>query len=283
VKQQFIKVVSSVLTISAVIFGFIYLRQLYAEIASETVTYRPTLVVLSVVFFCAFYMVLSFHWRRVCKKIDIDQESQWLTFFASQPYKYLPTSLFTFSFRAKYAKDLGMSLKDSSKAQLVENINMLSTGAGIGLVSYLLYSDLYYTLIFLLVLAAGFIYFLPSSFELKLRSKKVQIIKREWLINMSLTSIAWIVAGLSFMSLSAGLGVNLTVFEAVSASSLAYTLGIIAFFAPGGIGVREWIFALFNIASVTVLAWRILTFLADMLLGFIGIAFVHKKRQKLER
>lgn len=278
-KRHIFKLVSGLLTVGALVFGFRYFTRLVNEIDLSSLQVDHRLIVASAVLFIAFYALLSLHWNRICRRIGGKEQKQQLSFLASQPYKYLPTSLFTFSFRAKYAKRLGMSVKQSSLAQLIENFNMLSTGLLVGAVFYLLNTGLYLILgsVFILVVAGAVL--IPSKISVGLKSKRITIIKKEQLADMAVAAAAWLVSGISFYVLAHGMTMEIGLHEALSANALAYVLGIFAFFAPGGIGVREWVFALFGIPNVPIVAWRILTFTADMVLGFSGVIAVYRNRK----
>lgn len=280
-KQNIFKFFSVLLTIGAIYFGFRYLGDIYSEIKGQDIETDFVFIVLSVLFFFLFYSLLSIHWNRVSKTFNHNSNKQYLAFYASQPYKYLPTSLFTFSFRAKYSKDLGMSVKKSSLAQLLENINMLSSGMVVGAMFYLSYVGYYFASAIIVILALVGYHLLPRSIEFSIKSKTLKINKKNELFNLLLTTLAWVASGISFYLLSMGLGVSTGIVEALSANALAYTLGIVAFFAPGGIGIREWVFSLFSISSAVVLGWRIMTFLADLVLGFVGILLIYRQKKLL--
>ena len=64
------------------------------------------------------------------------------------------------------------------------------------------------------------------------------------LAGSSLTFLSWCVYGLAFWSLGRGLGLPpaLPLADAAGVFALGYILGLLALFAPGGIGVREGVF-----------------------------------------
>lgn len=280
-KKLTLKLVSSLLTLAAIYFGFRYFISVVSSLKLENISFNYAFLLISVLLFVGFYILLSIHWKRVCMAFDDKQDKQYLSFFASQPYKYLPTSLFTFSFRAKYSKELGMSLKKSSIAQLVENFNMLSTGVGVGSLFYLAYTGRAFIAMILVGLLFAVLYFSPDIFNVNVKERKLSVDKTEQLMNMGLTTIAWVLSGLSFYILGKALGVeNIGLVEAIASNALAYTMGIFAFFAPGGIGVREWIFNIFNTANIAILSWRILTFIMDILLGIFAIVRIGNAKKK---
>lgn len=66
----------------------------------------------------------------------------------------------------------------------------------------------------------------------------------------------------------------------IAANSIAFSLSILAVFAPGGIGVREAVYSFFSIAAVTVISWRILVFVMDFLVGIVSIFLIKKAKTK---
>lgn len=64
------------------------------------------------------------------------------------------------------------------------------------------------------------------------------------LAGSGLTLLSWCVYGLAFWSLGRGLGLppTLPLTDAAGVFALGYILGLLALFAPGGIGVREGVF-----------------------------------------
>lgn len=275
-KKLFFNICSLLLTILAVIFGFVYLGGLIDEARSFDYSINPLLLLISLAIFLLFYWILSKHWLYLSNVFKNTNPKQDLAFYASQPYKYLPTSIFTFSFRAKYSKQLGMSIKSSSLAQLLENINLLGIGAYTALLFYLLSINILYGSA-LLVGTIFIMFIIPDKINLSIRAKKLTINKYIEIKAVAMVFLAWIVSGLSFYVLNKGLGINIGLFDAISANSAAYSLGILAFFAPGGIGIREWVFSVFGIASISIVFWRILTFAVDMAVGVITILIIEKK------
>lgn len=281
--KKVLQIVSISLTVATLIIALIYGSELVekADFSLSDIGLVPlTLSLLSYVFF---YATLSFHWLRSCRLVSGDDISsrQWLAFFASQPYKYLPTSLFTFSFRAKYARKLGMPVKSSSFAQLLENIGILSGGFLIAGILLMIVND-QVLLVLGLGIVAGVIYrFIPNDINNLIPSKKTNpkkiISKADIVKNIALTSFAWFLAGLSFYFLNKSIGIEIEVIKAIAANAMAYSLGILAIFAPGGIGVREGVFAYFSISGAGIIAWRLVTLLVDLALGTVAVHQINKK------
>lgn len=261
-------------------FLFRKFNELYDTIDPSVLAKRPCHILLSVVCFLSFYALLAIHWKQVCSRYTkYPQSNQWLSFFASQPYKYLPSSVFTFSSRAVYAKKLGLPIKQSSVAQLVENGNILLSGFSVGMV-FLAYQvstpfGLLVTAAFLLSL--GIISFVPSF---KIPKTALTISGREWLKLFVIPFTGWWLAGTAFYFLVIGTGQDINFISAVAVNALAVGLGILAVFAPGGVGVREFVYNRFSINNTGIVAWRLLTLLMDVIVGLTAIYLLHRMPQK---
>lgn len=237
-------------------------------------------ILISAILFTIGYAMLAQHWllvaREIIPKISSNQR---LAFFASQPYKYLPTSLFTLSFRAKYAKKLGMGLKDSSKAQIIENINMVGTAlilAGVLLLFF--WSNLFG--IIALASLAFFAVILWKNHHITIHIFKtgIKFHMRCWLKAVGWCLMAWSVIGCGLYVLAASLEPNVNIFKSIAASSLATGSGMLVIIAPGGIGVREAVFASFGFISSTIIIWRCITFAVDIIIGVLSIGVIARRR-----
>jgi hypothetical protein len=226
----------------------------------------PTIIIAGLIFMGG-YVVLAWHWLAVCRIIDSKvNPKQWLAFFASQPYKYLPTSLFTFSSRANFAYKFGMSVKHSSEAQLIENLNLIGSGLAIGGILLLLNTQILLGIFTIIIigLACALVW---NQKSLKIPKTKFVLDLRKWLKSVAIVSLGWIIMGLGFFVMVIGLEGRVEPFLSIAASSLATGLGILAFFAPGGIGIRELVFHYLSFASGTILIWRLTTFTVDIAIG----------------
>lgn len=267
------------LTLGTFVFAYIYGSLLISEVDFTSLNYALRPLIGSIILFILFYGILSIHWMLICFEVDKKfRKNQILVFFASQPYKYLPTSLFTFSYRAKYAKDVGMSLKRSSAAQFIEIINIVFSGALIATVFSLL--DRYFgfgllllslcTVILLILYQINVMFSIPFV-KLKIPSRSVSKY-------MVLVGLGWVVAGVSFYLLGKAFGLDNGLYESIASNAGALIAGILAFFAPGGIGVRELVFTAFGIQSLMIVLWRMLTFIVDIVVGGLAILYITSLR-----
>jgi uncharacterized membrane protein YbhN (UPF0104 family) len=221
-----------------------------------------------------FYGVLSVHWLIVCRLIDTKTpQSQMLSFFASQPYKYLPTSIFTFSSRARFSSKLGMSLKKSSAAQLIENFNLIGSALGTGAILLVFQQSLWAGIA---VVGSGFL-LTAALWEKKtiyITKLHHEIALRTWLMALVLSFCSWLIVGLGFAITAQIFGSETSLINVIAANSVAFGASIIAVFAPGGLGVRETIFTYFSVALGAIVMWRLITIVIDALVGVIAAVLI---------
>lgn len=252
--------------------------------SAGSVAHHWNLLIIGVTFLVTYYVIMSIHWKMLCQVIDeTTNQKQWLAYYASQPYKYLPTSLFTFSFRAKYAKALGMGVRKSSTAQLIENFNLI--GGALGLTIIMLAFQHGRLLGMTVVLSSFLVIFaLWRRNEVRIRFKKtnVNLYLRKWLPTFILAMIGWLAAGAAFYFISRIFPSPPSILLAIAANSAAFALGILAVFAPGGIGVRELVFAYFSVEGSVIALWRLVTLMLDVMLGAVAILGINRltKRPK---
>jgi uncharacterized membrane protein YbhN (UPF0104 family) len=238
-------------------------------------------VIAAALLFLLGYIMLAEHWLLVAREIVPDLPAvHRLAFFASQPYKYLPTSFFTLSFRAHYAKKLGMSLKDSTKAQLIENINIVSGALLLGTITWFLMIDARVGIGLVVVLAIFFgLLWKYHHVDMHVGTAKLKLHMRCWIRGYLIVLAAWFVVGIGFYVLASALQPDVTWLKAIAATDYAFAAGIVAVFAPGGIGVRELVFTSFEFVASTVVVWRCITFVIDIVLGVVTIGLI-ARRQK---
>lgn len=280
IKRWSLAVLQVLFAVAALVFASWQISQYTSSLEIHLIAVHWPILTLAGVVYVGFYVLLAVHWQFICRQFEPGVSSkQWLAFFAAQPYKYLPSSIFTFTFRAKYAKELGLSFKKSSAAQLVENFSMLTSAAIIALCCWLiLYSHWTIAVLFLALGVATFI----GCFELIRKTKikiNISIISR--ITMLSLSALAWILGGLGFLLTANVLGDSIGILGAVGSNAAAVGGGILAVFAPGGLGVRELIYGLFGLSAVAIIAWRLITTIVDVVVGllaWVAIRHSHNKR-----
>lgn len=275
------RLVSAGLTIGVLYFAYVYGKKLIGSIQFDALEGNYWFLILSFLCFLAFYSILSIHWLLICRLVQRDtSNTQVGSFFASQPYKYLPTSLFTFSFRAKFAKQLGMPLRSSTYAQLLENLNIIGGGLLVGAVFYLLDENYLYAAAFLGVIVSSLVFLRRQKVVLTIPKIHKALPLYSMVVPLVVVCLAWVAGGISFILVNYSLGISPNIWMALAANALGYALSILAVFAPGGIGVREFVLVSLGIQNSAVVMWRILTFVADLLVGFGALAALKFMRRR---
>lgn len=280
--SKLLKVVNLILTIGVFYFAFKYGKNLLASADFSGLTNRWWALTLAFTFFGISYFIAAWHWLRICRLVDeTTAAKQVVSFFASQPYKYLPSSLFTFSYRAKFARELGLSVKQSSLAQLIENFNLI--GAALA-VTILFYTLSYSFILGLTVLAAGLLLatgLVRYDVIIPIFKTKRKILTRKLVPNFLLIMVSWVIAGAAFLLVNLGLGLSVNPWLMISANAAAYAVSILSVFAPGGIGVRELTLSFFSANNSSIVLWRLVTFVSDLVFGFGAITLLKTKFKRL--
>lgn len=278
--KKLLNIVQLLLTVALVVFIVIKAGDFFKKVDWQVISSNWPVIFAAAGLFVVGYIFLARHWLLMCRLVDKNTSSkQWLAYFASQPYKYLPTSLFTFSSRATFAAKFGMSLKKSTEAQLIENVNLIGTALGIGITLLVLINSF---LLGLGLVAAQAILCLLLWKQKSLTIPKVNITLdlRKWIISLSVVTAGWVIIGLGFLLMVMSLENRFEPVLAIAANNLATGLGITAIFAPGGIGVRELVFSYLGFASGTILIWRLTTFTVDIVVGIWAAWAISRSQQK---
>ncbi len=113
--------------------------------------------------------------------------------------------------------------------------------------------DINTTILIILVVFVSFLFVITPEITIRIYNSIMKIIRRpgiEFSLNRYAASkvfllymAAWIIYGIAFYLLTKGLlpDIELPVFAGIGSIVLAYILGLLAFFSPGGLGVRELI------------------------------------------
>lgn len=288
--KQLYRAVSVVATALLLIFSYRYIDGLLDDDPFRDVDVQWPYMALCVGLFVAFYVLVSLNWIEAARitQPDVDQR-QFAVFMASQPFKYMPSSVFIFSSRAVFAKRLGISLKNSSIAQLLENaalgvanlslfvvLTALRWHVGLGIAA---------GLVVVLVVAAVAAYG-PEQFRVTLARPAIDVaLPVAALLRMFvLCAVGWFLAGLAFVALHEGLSLDgYSTTSLLAANTIAFSASMLAIFAPGGIGVREFVYTQYNVAALPVLVWRIVVFAIDMVVGLFAVAAIYLWRPRTRR
>ncbi len=204
--------------------------------------------------------------------------------------KYLPGGIWHFAGKFGIYKASGLSARDAGKPMVLENIWLIASAALIGTSSLLLSASPlacgYLPFLcqgtngLLVIILAAFIWalasFLIERFIFSIQFSTAERL-RIWFEQLAL----WIIFGFSFLLVFPLDLENAFILQAVSAFSISWISGYIAFFAPGGIGIRELVMAFLLSAflpssAITIFAsiHRLLWIAAEIVLALISLLFI---------
>lgn len=175
-----------------------------------------------------------------------------------------------------------MTIKESSIAQMFENASMLIGNFGLFAVLYA--TRFGYGLSLLVAIGGAIILmfiFKLGTLHLRVKSRNLRIHADKLVIMFCVAAAGWLTVGLSFIMLNLALGMNVNFLDFLAANTLAFSLSLLAFFAPGGIGVRELVYTYFGVSGPSIVFWRIFTFVMDFILGLGAIVVTRSKPKKL--
>ena len=208
--------------------------------------------------------------------------------FIPQAGKYIPSSAFLYAGLLWYLKKVGFTVKKS--LFFLFFLQVLTIFISMILALLIILSSEQYSAYLILPLIFIVLLFMFFSSRSKFKGTNVASFivssKRIFLVVIML-GLQVILTGLAYYFLLLSLTevpFNI-VPKVILANSLAIISGILAFFAPGGIGVKEGVLFYFmneevhsnNIVIVSVVFFRILMILMDVLLAFLAYLFFHNK------
>jgi len=240
-----------------------------------------------VLLFVVFYCLVAMAWLRTARLYSPAANARVaMSFFASQLFKYLPTSLFTVSARVKYSRDAGMKTGEAVKAVLIDMAFVVATG----LVVWGLFSGSRLTVALLVLSIAVAVAWWPNLYALASRLPfagrvlpDVTPRRRDVGAIAALTTLGWLAAGASLFLVARGYAVSNSEFglyDGIAFNAVSYVASLLAVFAPAGLGVREALLLQANLPTHVVVSWRVVTTVVDVMVG-VGalVAFAMMRRR----
>jgi uncharacterized membrane protein YbhN (UPF0104 family) len=214
----------------------------------------------------------------------------------SQLGKYIPGGVWQFVARFTAYKENQISYKNMGKSFIVENLWMVIGSflvsvffLGIShpteiLVRYGIHlSNTAFLLIAIACLVIFFVTLIIIEYVVKTETRKPNL--KNVVVQFISQTVLWIVLGLSFFALFSQTGTLNDLFFTIGAFGLSFMVGYVAIFAPGGIGVREYIavvlFSLmFSSAEIGIytIVHRLIYTIVEFLLA--GLAYLLSRKNK---
>jgi len=244
-------------------------------------------LVAGVFFFIVFYALLAMAWLRTARLYSPSASGRVaMSFFASQLFKYLPTSVFTVSARVKYSRDVGMKTGEAVKAALLDIAYLVATG----LVVWGLFGGSRLTVAVVVLSIAVAVAWWPNIYALASRLPfagrvlpDVTPRRRDVGAIAALTTLGWLAAGVSLFLVARGYAVSnseFDLYDGIAFNAVSYVASLLAVFAPAGLGVREALLLQANLPTHVVVSWRVVTTVVDVMVG-VGalVAFAMMRRR----
>jgi len=241
-------------------------------------------------------------WVMVCRSLGSRERRKRLRgiWFASQLGRYIPGKIWLFAGRASYLRSRGMSTARASLAPLADLFFMAAAAGLTSLVGLLAWGgEMSPELFTILILASSLALLLPllrpaQKLLLKTVGREtgttgpMDMDHREALRLIGLYSGLWALRSLSVYLFLSGFGMeDIGFLPCMAGVPLSWLAGYLAFFVPGGIGVREA--ALVGILSdganagpllLLVAGHRLLLSLCELALGLLSFGAFGKKRKE---
>jgi uncharacterized membrane protein YbhN (UPF0104 family) len=272
------------------------------QVKDAPFTLRPFPFILSTFMFAFSYFIQVWAWYLITWELGIalpirETLESW---FYSQLGKYLPGKVWLLLSRFYFYESKGKARKGISVALYLETAAVIVAAGLIFLASLILFKEMklfhsggqfwYLALVFI---SLGFIFLHPKVLQEILNWVLVHFKKDPVLLSISYTNILWILFVCLVAWVVGGIGFYLFVDSVYAVSSkyilsltgalaISSTLGLIAIFAPSGLGVREGalVFLLsFMMATPVAVIISILTRLWMTLIeiGLIGVIYLFDK------
>lgn len=261
-----------------------YFYRHYQEISAYLGTLSIPRITLCFLLLLAGKLLLSDVARLSLKKTDWKMpypEALAITSF-TQLGKYLPGGIWHFAGKFALYKVKGISTGQTTRAMIYENLWLLSSATVIGILMLLLSSDAvaceYVSFLcggdLIKILTVGLpVLWIAGMFLFEVvffRGRKVRAV--DFLLILAEQIAIWFLFGVSYWLVFPPQGGYLP--QIIGAFSLSWVAGYVAFFAPGGIGIREVLLAIllgafFKSSEVAVYAaiHRLVWVAAEVILG----------------
>jgi uncharacterized membrane protein YbhN (UPF0104 family) len=239
--------VSQLLLLAALLFVGLRLRTIWQDSRSSLTHVDWSLLVGAATLSACGVTAASFVWLAVLRQLGVRVES-WFTgiFFQAQLAKYIPGSVWQYAGRAALGRSVGLPARPVVVSSTLELLAVATSGASLGLLAAGKWGAAV-----AVVIAGGAVLLLLSSFGKRGISQLLGLVTRlhsdadrfarGFAVGTALYIPVWLVMGVAFW-LMARAFFDVPIADLpydIGSFSLAWFVGLVAFFAPGGLGVRE--------------------------------------------
>ena len=283
-RKKIVDILKWVWLFAVLSFAGWYLITHFQEIRANLRTVSTWRLLLSVFLVFIGKFLLSDLTRLSLKKVNwkMDYTDALSVTSVTQLGKYLPGGIWHFAGKFGIYKARGLSVADATRAMILENIWLFSSALAVGISALLLSrSDffcsrfgIFCSLDYLIAVSFTvlFLWGIGLFFVEKIFFRKFEFFVRDFFLMLAELVFIWVLFGISFYLVfppSDGF-----VFQVIGAFGLSWIAGYAAFFAPGGIGIRETLLALIlgaffagELVAVRAAIHRLIWVLVEIILG----------------
>lgn len=303
-KDKLLKALKIIFGVLVVVFLAWYFWKNWDEFSEKIINVNIGIFVLSMLFYFAYKITLASLWHYITKinNCSIKYEKAVTSYLYSILGKYIPGKVFMLAARLTYYKEEDAPLSKVTVCFFIENVCTLLGAAMLFIVSLFFFPNELlenYKWLTLLLIAAFFVCIHPKIINFVLRligkifKKNLEIpMKYSQMLKVVLLFIGnWLIVGFGFFILTK------SIYPAAEWSQMLYCagiwgvsaiMGILAIFAPSGLGVREGIIVagLMLImpqsdAMVISVVSRLWQTIPELLL--VALAFIYSRIRKLKK
>ncbi len=256
-KDKLLKALKIIFGVLVVVFLAWYFRKNWDEFSEKIMSVNIGIFIVSMLFYFVYKITLASLWHYITKinGCSIRYEKAVTSYLYSILGKYIPGKVFMLAARLTYYKEEEAQLSKVTVCFFIENVCTLLGAAMLFIVSLFFFPNELlenYKWLTLLLIAAFFVCIHPKIINFVLRligkifKKNLEIpMKYSQMLKVVLLFIGnWLIVGFGFFILTK------SIYPAVEWSQMLYCagiwgvsaiMGILAIFAPSGLGVREGI------------------------------------------
>jgi len=263
-------------------------------------SFDPALFALSCAVYCAAYAFLPWIWGRLLRSMGyrLSYPELWHIYYIGNLGRYVPGKVWTIAGMAYMGGKAGIPSARAGAAAVFSQVYSLVSSVVIFLVFLILREDSFpgpgrVGLMVLVFLAGAFVFVLfPRNVERMLNTVLGFMGRKPLEIGITTSSavkiivlygLSWILFGAAFHVLIVSIAGPGTV-DLVFASGVwaaAYTVGFLAFFVPGGLGVREGVIGLFFVHVLPVEVGIVIAGISRLVvtgieLGCVFLSFLYR-------
>ena len=210
--------------------------------------------IVSIIFVLIAYLFGSLSWQSILDKsgYDVDFLYCYIGMGLNIFTKYIPGKLWMVMGRSAYlSKELSLPLEQLSFISLHHQFIGLWTGLLFGAIGFIIVDDILrlgWLLSFVWAAITVFCFtnaghFLASYLLKKIKNKKISLPRipfNKFFKILPWFILHWLLLSISFYFFTKSISANFVPFAVIFCIPFSITIGILAFFSPGGIGVREF-------------------------------------------